>query len=330
MSSRMMAVLLLVSAVTLLPCGCSASRNVTIEEHAVPGAAGSVSSQDAGEGHPALQEMSAAIRESKDAGRGFDVAEEAEPAALATPLPEALGSGSGLGRKIIKTGSITIEVKDLRQALTRLETTAVELGGYVLETTTYGEESDRSGATVRFAIPADRFETAMRRVRELATRLIAEQVSGLDVTEEYVDLQSEIANLEVTQARLRALMEEARTVEEALAVNSQLMTIEGEIAQRKGRLQYLAQRSAFSTISVELIGPRPQPTVTPTPTPVPEWQPGPIVDESRSILRVLLQGLATILIRMLIVLLPLAILIGAPLGIAWWLVKRWRDRSRSR
>ncbi len=332
MGLRMPVLILLGLVVALSWGGCSS--NVAVdrardlpEGETMQTAAGSVLEPQA-EG-PAPRAVPTAMPAAAGGAPPYEEATKAEAAGLATPLPEGPSVPGSLGRKIIKDGELTIEVDDLAQALSRIEATAVTLGGYVLETSTSDDSSGRPEATVRFAVPSDRFETALQRVRQLARRLVHQEASGIDVTQEYVDLQSEIASLEVTQARLRKLMEQARYVEESLQVNAQLMSIETEIAQRKGRLQYLAQRSAFSTINVRLLGPKREPTVTPTPTPVPPWQPGPIVNDSLAVLQVLLQGLATVLIQMAIVLLPLLAIIGLPLAVLWWLVKKLRASRRA-
>lgn len=252
---------------------------------------------------------------------------------LATPPPHGSMASLGLGRKIIKDAVLNLEVADVHQALGRLEMVAADLGGYVLETTTHGVQERRERATIRLVVPVDRFETALERIRRLAVRIESEEASGIDVTQEYVDLESEIANLEATRARVRELLQQARNVEEALAVNAELSRIEGEINQRKGRLQYLAQRSAMSTILVNLVGPELEPTATPTlrptptPTPLPPWQPGPIVRDSLVTLQILMRGLATVLIRLLLVLAPLLLVIGLPIAFAVWLVRRWRSHS---
>jgi hypothetical protein len=126
---------------------------------------------------------------------------------------------------------------------------------------------------------------------------------------------------------VRAFLDEATTVEEALRVNAELTRIEGEISQLRGRLQYLGQRSAFSTITVQLIEKLSDATATPEPTrtPGPPWDPGDTIDDATDTLGTVLRGLATLAIWVAIVILPIAI----PVVIVVWLVKRWRDNRRA-
>ena len=114
-------------------------------------------------------------------------------------------------------------------------------------------------------------------------------------------------NLEATRDRLLTFLDKATKVEDALAVNNSLNDIQGQIEQAKGRMQYLKQSSALSTITVGL---EPVPPVTPI---VEEggWQP---VTVARSALRSLIelgQGLANVGIVVLVwtpVWLPLLLL----------------------
>jgi len=140
------------------------------------------------------------------------------------------------------------------------------------------------------------------------------------VSQEYVDLDSEIANLEATQARIRSFLDRATTVEEALQVNARLTEIEGQISQRKGRLGYLAQRSAFSTLTVELhqVPLSVTPTPTATPTPRPPWNPGDTAGDAWDTLSIVVRGLGTLAIWLLIVAGPFAV----PFLLIYWLLRR--------
>src|SRR5512140_3193185 len=101
-------------------------------------------------------------------------------------------------------------------------------------------------------VPVDQFETAMRRLRGVALRVLDENASGQDVTSEYVDLQSQLGNLEATRDRIRSFLANAQSVEESLRINQELTNIEAQIEQVKGRMNFLSNRSAYSTITINL------------------------------------------------------------------------------
>jgi hypothetical protein len=124
-------------------------------------------------------------------------------------------------------------------------------------------------SVVTFRVPAERFEEALSGVEGLARRVLARSVSGQDVTEEFVDLSSRLRNLEATRDRLLELLARAERVEDALQVNQALSDVQGQIEQIQGRMKYLRESAALSTISAEL---RPLPA-TPPIIDEDSWQP---------------------------------------------------------
>lgn len=234
---------------------------------------------------------------------------------------------SSAGRKIIKDATLSLEVASVPAALGRIETIAAQSGGYVVETRTDLGGAPGAAATIRIGVPVDQFELALQRVRDAGATVLREHTSGVDASQEYVDLQSQVANLEATQARIRQFLEQATTVEESLRVNAQLAEIEGQLGQIKGRMRFLADRAAYSTITAELHAPPPAetPTPTPTPTPVPGWS---AADEARAASNTLagiLRVLATLAIWLAVVVLPLA----APVALVWWGVRGRRSAPRA-
>ena len=104
--------------------------------------------------------------------------------------------------------------------------------------------------------------------------------------------------MEATAARVRAFLNQADSVAEALEVNAKLTEIEGQIGPRQGRLNDIAQRAAYSTIAVHLEETPPDvtPTPTATPTPLPAWRPGITVYDATNALTGLLRVLGDLAI----------------------------------
>ncbi|WP_376789183.1 DUF4349 domain-containing protein [Thermoflexus sp.] len=152
-------------------------------------------------------------------------------------------------------------------------------------------------------------------------KVVDENTSGQDVSQEYVDLEARLANLEAAAARLREFLKEAKSVEEALQVEARLRELEGEIAQVKGRMNFLKGRSAYSLITVILEPLRPTPTPTPTPL---VWNPGETFREATGVLGILLRGLVDISIWMLVRGGPFVL----PAGAIAFAVYRLRNRHR--
>ena len=249
----------------------------------------------------------------------------AQPAGGATALEQGNASGAAqapagqqdLQRLVIKTADLSLQVDSARDAEAALRTLVGQLGGYVVKVETSGTDEQMS-SRVTFRVPANRFDQALSGVQGLAKKVLARTVSGDDVTEEFIDLDSRLKNLEATRDRLQSFLDKATTVEDALKVNQSLSDLQGQIEQIKGRRQFLQQSAALSTISVSL---SPVPAVAPIVTEE-GWQP---LSVARDALRGLVgfgQGLATLAIVALVwapVWLPIVFL-------GWWLRRRLSGR----
>lgn len=267
---------------------------------------------------------------------GSTLAPSAPQLAAVTPgaiLPVSIVDAQ---RRIIKNANFALTVESTDTALDRATGIAADMGGYIISTRTFFEQNVK-GATITFAVPVDRFEETLRRVRAIAIRVDQESASGQDVTDQYADLESQIRNLEATADRIRDFLKKANTVEEALKVNQQLADVEKQIETAKGRLNFLDGRSAFSTVTAEIRQQVPTPTITPTPTntatPTPTmtptpfvWKPGDTFDRAVATQGGLLRGFAELAIWLIIVLLPyvLALLFAVWLFMRFmrWLQKR--------
>ena len=154
-------------------------------------------------------------------------------------------------RKIVKEGSITLEVEDLTQSMDDIAGMADEFDGYVVSSYKH-EYGQGIAGHVTIRVPSDRFEEAFARLRQMAVEVPYETTRARDVTEEYVDLEARLSNLLATEAQYLALMEQAENVEEVLMVQREISKVRGEIEQIEGRMQYLEQTSDMSLIEVTL------------------------------------------------------------------------------
>lgn len=154
-------------------------------------------------------------------------------------------------RKIIRTGQITLEIANIAGAMEDVALIASDLGGYVVSSNRYGTE-DKTSGRVTIRVPANRFNEAFVKLRNLAVKVPSESTNSQDVTEEYSDLQAKLRNLEATETQFLSLLEKAKTVEEILKVQKEISNVRSEIERTKGRIQYLDRTTDMSLIEVIL------------------------------------------------------------------------------
>ena len=228
---------------------------------------------------------------------------------------------------IIKSAEMRLLVEDSDNAIDRLTQIVGDSGGYIISSRMWNQPHldglNYKYATATIGVPVTQFERVLNRLRGISIQVLDETASGEDVTDQYVDLQSQLTNLEATRERIKSFLEDATTVDEALRINAELAEIERQIEEIKGRINYLQDRSAYSTITVN-IEPRLPDVIIETPTPTPSvWKPGETFEDARKAVTRAYQIIIDFLIWVFVVLVP----IFAPPIIILWLIVKWLRRK---
>ncbi|HEV8659763.1 MAG TPA: DUF4349 domain-containing protein [Thermoanaerobaculia bacterium] len=108
-------------------------------------------------------------------------------------------------RMIIRSANVSMIVDDTSAAIEKITAAAESVGGYVSDSKVWRDGEQLRG-TITLRIPADRLSAALGVIRKLAVRIQSETIGSQEVTQEYVDLQSQLRNLEAAEIELRQLM----------------------------------------------------------------------------------------------------------------------------
>ena len=186
----------------------------------------------------------------------MEEAVEAEMDYGAVPEPTVAGaSGGGSGgqnpagqqeRKLIKTGSISLEVEQLASAEEAVLAWCQSFGGYVASS--FNHETN-AAFTVR--IPAAHFDAAMAAAGNLG-RVRSRNVSTQDVSEQFYDLQTRLDTRKILRDRLQAYLAQAKNMEDLLHIERELNSTLTEIESMEGRMRRLSNQIDYSTITVDL------------------------------------------------------------------------------
>jgi len=161
-------------------------------------------------------------------------------------------------RKVIKNDQLTLVVKDPAKSMKDIVALAEKLGGYVVTSnlyqTTYGPNNiSVPQAQVVIRVPAEKLTEATDQIKKGAVEVRSENLTGQDVTDQYVDLQSRLAADQAAADQLLKIMQDAKRTEDVLNVFQQLRQIQSDIEVLKGQIKYIDQSTATSEINVTLI-----------------------------------------------------------------------------
>ena len=242
-----------------------------------------------------------------------------QPAATAAPAQPASGEGGGDGvgaliddAKIIRTGTIDLEVTDVPTALMTARDGIRAMGGYVGASQTANVD-DRPTASITYRIPAARWEDALdllRRLNGLTSKVVTEQTQAVEVTGQVVDLEARIKNLRASEAALQQIATGTTKISDVLEVQQQLTNVRGQIEQLSAALADLQDRAGFATLTATFSVP-----VVAVEVARKGWEPSVVVDEATASLVNVLQALTTAGIWFAIVWLPILLVLGAIVGL---------------
>ena len=177
------------------------------------------------------------------AGSTADAAAPEAPAA--EPVPT-------VARKIIYTLTADLVVQSLGEAETTLTSLVKKYGGYVASTEVTGTPGSPRTGTWKLRIPTGKFDPFRKELDRLG-ELQNTRLDSQDVTEEYFDVQAQIANKQVEEQRLvEHLRRSTGTLADILSVEKELSRVRGEIDRLQGRLRLLANLTDLTTVTVTL------------------------------------------------------------------------------
>ncbi|WP_232824231.1 MULTISPECIES: DUF4349 domain-containing protein [Paraliobacillus] len=169
-----------------------------------------------------------------------------EEAQVNEDIPEETGSN----RKIIYNANLDIEVNNYQNAVNQIEQEITAKNGYIVSSDSYQVEDDLQEGTITARIPQEQFESFIAVVEQGDMKVTQKSISGEDVTEQYVDLESRLKSKEVVEERLLEFMEQAEKTEDLLNISNDLASVQEEIEQITGQLNYLENKSDLATVTL--------------------------------------------------------------------------------
>jgi hypothetical protein len=255
-----------------------------------------------------------------------------------SPGDASANSAALQARLVIMNADVTIVVPDPQAKVEAISQMAKNLGGFVIsmnmyQTTTQNGQTAPAG-TISIRVPSDKLENALGQIKTDAVEVRNETRSGQDVTADYVDLQSQLTNLEMAEADLQAIMDEAKNnpnssttskTQDVLDVYNQIISVRGQIETIKGQMKYYEQASAFSLINVTLVAEETIQTIE-----IGGWKPEGVARDAIQSLIKFWQGFVNFLILFFLLILPVLITIFGPIALVVWGIVALVRRNKAR
>jgi len=220
-------------------------------------------------------------------------------------------------RRVITNSNLSLLVKDVDSTVEDVRQKVIDMGGFMVNTN-IRRDAEASSSTIEVRVPSDQLVEFSKYLRTLSVKVVYENITGTDITDQYTDYEERLSSLEAVKERFQEIMDEAETVDEIMNVQNRIFSIQNQIDSIKGQLTYMDRSTATSKVTItistdELSLPY---------TPVKSWRPDVIAKNAIRSLISVLRALGTLMIW-LVTFTPLIILfIALKVSIKYILKKR--------
>jgi hypothetical protein len=198
--------------------------------------------------------------DSSSVAGGPDVQRAAPEAADAgaEAADDAAGGGADAGAAItepqqaavISTGTVTLEADDVGAARFDVQKIIDQQGGHVTqEETTTAESGGLDTARMVIRVPSARFADTVAALEDVA-ELDGTSTGTEDVTTQVIDVEARIRAQEKSVDRVEALLAEATSIREIMAVEAQLSRRQAELDSLTAQQKWLADQTSLATVTV--------------------------------------------------------------------------------
>ncbi|WP_066318612.1 DUF4349 domain-containing protein [Bacillus sp. FJAT-29814] len=155
-------------------------------------------------------------------------------------------------KMVIYQANLELRVKKFDQTVRALEEKVSQYGGYIAESNVIREGKELLNGRLTIRLPQQHFQEFLHDAEGQAAEVLQRNITGQDVTEEYVDLESRLKSKRVVEERLLSFMKEAAKTEDLLKISADLAAIQEDIETIEGKMKFLENQTSFSTVTITL------------------------------------------------------------------------------
>ncbi|HWU06087.1 MAG TPA: DUF4349 domain-containing protein [Streptomyces sp.] len=182
------------------------------------------------------------------AGAGAGEKSAAEPADGASSAPEP---GSPVAVHVIRTATLSLEVRSVPEAVAAARSAAEDAGGLVAEETTERVDGTRDMSRLVLRVPQSRYDEVLRGLAG-SGKLLSRTSNAEDVTGQVVDVESRIATHRASVARVRELMDKAEKLTDVVSLEGELSSRQADLESLLAQQASLKDRTSLATVTLEL------------------------------------------------------------------------------
>ena len=154
-------------------------------------------------------------------------------------------------KKIVKTGSISIDTKDIRNTKEKLDLTIKNIGGYYeQENTSAGSTYTNYNLTVR--IPTNQFDNFIKNIENGEDKITEKSIQAQDISIQYYDTESRIKTKRAYLEKYNQMVKSAKNINELLQIQEQIRQLQEDIESSESLLRNLSGQVNYSVVTINI------------------------------------------------------------------------------
>ena len=153
--------------------------------------------------------------------------------------------------KIIYTANLTLESKDYDTARAALDAALNDAGGYLESSSEYSDIGSSRSVNLTFRVPEENYQSFLDAVAQAGNVTYKSQQAD-DVTTQYMDVETRLANLEAQRTRLQELQAQADNLSDLLQIETSLTDVQSQIESWQSQLDWYSNQVQQCTVYVNL------------------------------------------------------------------------------
>lgn len=152
-------------------------------------------------------------------------------------------------RMVVTDTWLSMKVEDVAQTLKDIHQLATENQGFMVSSHLDTPEESASGS-ISVRVQTSQLSNFLEQVKRLGIRVVSENVSGRDITDQYTNIEERLRLLTSTKTRFEQMLADATQVSDMLEVQRELLNLQTQIDQLEGRKRYLEESADYSLVTV--------------------------------------------------------------------------------
>ena len=153
--------------------------------------------------------------------------------------------------KIIYTANLTLESKDYDTARAALDAALNDAGGYLESSSEYSDVGSSRSVNLTFRVPEENYQSFLDAVAQAGNVTYKSQQAD-DVTTQYMDVETRLANLEAQRTRLQELQAQADNLSDLLQIETSLTDVQSQIESWQSQLDWYSRQVECCTVYLSL------------------------------------------------------------------------------